>query len=502
MGLAHLKADGHWEVFNRDNSDLPDNKIIALLSDDQGGVWVGTESDGLAHLKADGNWEWFDTDKSGLPYNYIWTLVSDDQGGVWVGTHGGGLAHLTFGQQQSGKRAAIIITGGPNTPRNELWDTATSISNHIYKMLIGRGFVNTEIYYLSPQDWADFNGDGFNDRIVDAPRPQRQLIIEDVRTVLEEVKEPGKLDQPLYFFYIGHGGEGKLHLADFVDIEAAELKALLDDYQAVTGSQVVIVVDACHSGSFMPTLAAENRAVLTSSKAEEKSFFFEKQGWSRFLASSLFQGRHFFDAFFDARRDHEHLLGKNLPGFQENGRTQTPMFDDNGDGVSSQDGQWLKQVKINGDFVTADITLAVTGLTESANLSVDQVFSLKARASTASGQVERVWAVIRPPKMNLVLDSNGTPILAYPRAMLSPKASEGTLWESSWNEAIYNGDYEITFYAEDNEGNIASSDETVMITVSGGLAPPDSSAIEIILEKDRYQRGESFQVSLREHLNW
>jgi len=503
-GIAHLKADGHWEVFNRDNSDLPDNKIIALLSDDQGGVWVGTESDGLAHLKADGNWEWFDTDKSGLPYNYIWTLVSDDQGGVWVGTHGGGLAHLTFGEQQAGKRAAIIITGGPNTPRNELWDTATSISNYTYKMLNGRGFVNTEIYYLSPQDWADFNGDGFNDRIVDAPRPQRQLMIEDVHAALEWAKEQGQLDQPLYLFFIGHGGGQKLQLADFVNLEAAELKALLDDYQAVTGSKVVLVVDACHSGSFMPTLAAENRAVLTSSKAEEKSFFFEKQGWSRFLASSLFQGMHFLDAFEYAFRDQEHMLGKNLPGFQERGLSQTPGFDDNGDGVytSGQDGPWLKQIKINGDYVTADLTLAVTGLTESASLAVGEALSLRARASIASGRVERVWSVIRPPKMNLVIDSNGTPILAYPRAMLSPNAEDGTLWEGSWSEAVYNGDYEITFYAEDDAGNIASSEETVMITVSGGLEPPTKSVVEIVLEKDRYQRGESFEVSLIEHLNW
>jgi len=501
-GLVHFKADGSWDVFDIEGSDIPGNAVRTLLSDDEGGLWVGTSGDGLAHLKADGSWD-FNTEDSSLPGNSVYALLPDDQGGLWVGTSGG-LAHLTFGQQQVGKRAAIIITGGPNTPRNELWDTATSISNHIYKMLIGRGFVNKEIYYLSPQDWADFNGDGFNDRIVDAPRPHRQLMIEDVHAALESAKEPGKLDQPLYLFYIGHGGEGKLHLADFVYLEAAELKALLDDYQAVTGNKVVIVVDACHSGSFMPTLAAENRAVLTSSKAEEKSYFYEKQGWSRFLASSLFQGMHFFDAFNHARRDHSHLLGKNLPGFQENGRTQTPVFDDNADGMysSGQDGQWLKQVKINGDYVTADLTLAVTGLTESANLSVAQALSLRARASTASGQVERVWAVIRPPKMNLVLDSNGTPILAYPRAMLSPNAEDKTLWESSWNEAVYNGDYDITFYAEDNEGNIANSDETVMITVSGGLAPPESSAIEIVLEKDRYQRGESFQVSLIEHLNW
>ncbi|MEN8220114.1 MAG: hypothetical protein ABFS56_27940 [Pseudomonadota bacterium] len=41
-----------------------------------------------------------------------------------------------------------------------------------------------------------------------------------------------------------------------------------------------------------------------------------------------------------------------------------------------------------------------------------------------------------------------------------------------------------------------------LVQESGGLAPPDKSTIEIVFFKDRYQRGESFQVSLIEHLNW
>jgi len=369
-------------------------------------------------------------------------------------------------EQQSGKRAAIIITGGPNTPRNELWDTATSISNHIYKMLIGRGFVNKEIYYLSPQDWADFNGDGFNDRIVDAPRPQRQLIIEDVRKALDWAKEQGKLDQPLYLFYIGHGGEGKLHLANFVDLEAAELKALLDDYQLVTGNQVVIILDAVHSGSFLPPLAAENRAVLTSSKAEELSYFYEKQGWSRFLASSLFKGMHFLDAFNSATHDQEQMLWRNLPGFQEQGRTQTPGFDDNGDGVyDAADGQWLKQLKINGDIIVEDTTLSLEPITLSSSLQAGQALSLR---TNIQGPVKQAWVEIKP------LDIN------FQKAQQLPLSLEGEQWTVTWNDAYFNGDYQITFYAKNYQEQIFNSTESIIIKVVDGLAPPQERLAIVI----------------------
>ena len=125
----------------------------------------------------------------------------------------------------------------------------------------------------------------------------------------------------------------------------------------------------------------------------------------------------------------------------------------------------------------------------------------KANASTAAGRVERVWAVVRPPKINLVLDSNGTPILAYPRFNLS-KTEEENVWQTTWNDAVYNGDYDITFYAEDNDGNIASSDNSVIISITGGVEPPERANVQIVMAKDRYRPGEPIKVELIENLGW
>jgi ligand-binding sensor domain-containing protein len=512
-GIAHLKADNTWQVFNIDNSNLSYfNHVNAILSDAQGGVWVGIINDfdffsgGLAHLKADGTWQVFNTDNSNLPSNFVSTLLSDDQGGLWIGTYRG-LAHLTFEEQQSGKRAAIIIAGGGNQASNSLWDTTESISTYFYKMLNKRKFVNSEIYYLSSHPWADFNGDGFDDRIVDAPRPVRPITLDDVKKAFEWAKEQGKLDQPLYLFFIDHGGEGKVQLAKNTNMSAEEFKGILDDYQQATGNQVVILLEACYSGSFLPILAAPNRAIISSAKENELAYFEDEKGFSRFFTQNMLRGMNFLEAFDYSVQNQSRMLAKidkRLSGSAEYiETTQTPQCDDNGDGVydKTSDGLWLKQLKINGNIKTGDFTLAIESLSTSSPLKVGEPFSLRAKASTASGKVKRVWAVIRPPRINLVIDSNGTPILAYPTQELSQTDDEN-IWTGTWNQAVYNGEYEISFYAKDNESNIEMSEESVVISVSGGVEPPKKANVQILLEKDRYRSGEPLKAELIENLGW
>jgi len=545
-GLAHYKANWQWEIFNSDNSKLPGNWVTSLLSDENG-IWIGTSNGyeidkkgnliydstgspvmsshaGLAYLDNFGNWLVFDTHNSNLPDNdAIQSLLSDGQGGVWIGTQRGGLAHLTFGRQtelcsqaeidattcqaiQQGKHAAIIIAAGGAQEKDPLWESTEAITTRIYRTLYRRGFSKSNIYYLSSKTWADFNGDGFNDRI-NRLDTERLLTIEDLQAAFNWAKAKGKLEQPLYVFFMDHGGEGTLKLSDATTLTVEQLKTMLDDYQDDTSNKLIAVIEACHSGSFIEPLSAPNRAIITSVKASEKAYFFEKKGFSRFLADYLLQGASFYESFQLASRDQGKLRGKNLK-FQTAGSStaitsQTPQLDDNQDGIfTTDDGEWLKQVYINGKFVTADYTLAVINQTPATTITTEQAVTLQAKATLTQGKVKRVWAVIRPPKMNLVLDTNGTPILAFPRLELRQSPDNPEIWQTTWDDAIYNGNYSITFYAEDNEKNIASSEQDTELTVTGGIEPPAQAQVQVHLEKTRYQRGETFKATLTEDLGW
>jgi ligand-binding sensor domain-containing protein len=512
-GLVHRSANNQWEVWTVENAKLPlpGDMITAITPDNHGGLWIGIAWRGLAYRSSSDNWTFFDSQNSGLPTNFIQDFALND--GLWIGGSGGGLIHLNFGQKEAlctqvdcdalltSQRAAIIIAGGGNDKSNTLWETSAAISDQIYKMLNKRGFDNDEIYYLSPQSHADFNGDGMDDCIVDAPATprckinsvanpieERPLTVSDVRQALEDAK--GQLDQPLYVFFNDHGGTDKLQLAKGSYLNVLEFKAILDDYQQTTGNELVLVIDTCYSGVLLEKLIAPNRAII-SSTGNGLAYYDrrDKQGFSRFLADGLLKGMNFLEAF-DYASDKQTKLVKSL----NIGQDQIPQSYD------GKNGEWLRDLYVNGSFVTGDTTLAVKELTPPTTLSASQTLTLQARVSLAQGTVKRVWAVLKPPRVSLVMDSNGTPILAFPRLSLSPTDDEG-IWETTWRDAVYNGEYEITIYAEDNQGNIANSDP-INISVIGTGDSPSAANVQIVLEKDNYHRGETFKAELIENLGW
>lgn len=77
-------------MFNSANSGLPGNRVHYILSDGTGGIWVvaelfeWNESDkmsssydtGLSHYRSDGTWDIFTTENSQLPDNRILSLLS------------------------------------------------------------------------------------------------------------------------------------------------------------------------------------------------------------------------------------------------------------------------------------------------------------------------------------------------------------------------------------------------------------------------------------------
>ncbi|OAD22284.1 two component regulator propeller domain protein, partial [Candidatus Thiomargarita nelsonii] len=333
-----------------------------------GGLWIGTYQSGVVYRSGEGEWMVYDTDNSRLPTDYIGVLENDGGGGIWVvGLYDVGLAHLASGQKNTlcadlndspcqnlltNKRAAIIIAGGGHDKTNTLWDTTAAISDYIYKMLNKRGFDNNEIYYLSPQSYADFTGDGLDDCIVDAPATprcrlttvenpiaERALIVDDVRNAFAWAKTGGQLDQPLYVFFINHGSTDRFQLSKYNDLEVSEFKDIVDDYQKETGNQVALVIDTCYSGVLLEKLIAPNRAII-SSTGNGLAYFdrTNKQGYSRFLAKGLLKGMNFYEAFEYARDKQEELV-KSL----SIGQDQIPQWYD-----GSNDGQWLRNLFING----------------------------------------------------------------------------------------------------------------------------------------------------------
>jgi two-component system sensor histidine kinase ChiS len=79
---------GVWQTFTSANSGLGSNRVTALLEDQSGGVWVGTEWGGVSRY-FEGTWQTFSIETGSLGHNEVTALLEDRAGGMWVGTSDG-----------------------------------------------------------------------------------------------------------------------------------------------------------------------------------------------------------------------------------------------------------------------------------------------------------------------------------------------------------------------------------------------------------------------------
>ena len=127
-GLVKIdKTTGNTIFYNRSNSGLPSDLVLAITIDGQGNKWIGTgegvsKFDGVnwsvykitlnlvtaividregnkwigtwgGLVKFDGlKWSIYNIRNSNLPSNVVRAIVIDGQGNKWIGTEGGGLA--------------------------------------------------------------------------------------------------------------------------------------------------------------------------------------------------------------------------------------------------------------------------------------------------------------------------------------------------------------------------------------------------------------------------
>jgi PAS domain S-box-containing protein len=96
-----VRFDGvRFTVFDKTNTlQLRSNVILALLSDRQGNLWIGTNGGGLVQYRQ-GKFSALTT-RQGLSNDSVLALYEDREGSLWIGTDGGGLNRLKDGVFQT-----------------------------------------------------------------------------------------------------------------------------------------------------------------------------------------------------------------------------------------------------------------------------------------------------------------------------------------------------------------------------------------------------------------
>ncbi|MCP4699002.1 MAG: hypothetical protein GY862_19440 [Gammaproteobacteria bacterium] len=479
--LVHYDKDGNWHVFDTDNSDLPDNDIRALLADAGGGVWIGMAGGGLAYFAESGAWQVFNTLNSRLPDRQVNALALDAGGGIWAGTENGGLARLSFSEKLrlanvvndtertellvSGQAAIIIHPNGQSSGYNQA-RAIDFMASYAYHSLYARGYDNDEIYFLSYRPDLDINGDALSDvNVVDAPvsleqfnagSVPRNIRTADVEAAFQWAAEQGRSDLPLVVVFVDHGIPGGLLLdplgKEILDVDT--LRGLLDAYQTATDNQVIVILEACHTGSLISGLAAANRVIISST--DENLAYYDDLGRVSFLK-----------LYFDQLRAGENLaqalqsVAASLLNYRRPLNRQKPQLDDSAAGILAA------KLCLNGCWAGLPGVLTLTAETSQEVVAPGQSVVLKARTAVLNSSVRNVWASVTTPRSAAQRNEHGYSRLPAPIVYL--RSSGDDLWEGDFNEFNEQGDYVFAIKARDHQGFVSEAEPFVLHVEQGEI---------------------------------
>jgi ligand-binding sensor domain-containing protein len=461
-GLFHYLND-QWSAYNEENSSLSNKSVNALIQSSDGAIWIGTGF-GLSRFSYDTN-EWSDLQNNNMDFSnkIILSLIQSSDDAIWIGTQNDGLFRLSYHSQMQSIGKLIIIPGGGPAKSNTLWPTTLELATSTYRIFNQRGFSNSDIFFMSPVNWVDINGDGFSDSVVDIPtlEESRELEKDDIQFAITQwAVQNNTPDLPLFISLIDHGikangtdGPGFLISPGHI-LYANELNSMLEIYEEKTGGNVVVMIESCYSGQFLKYLAKEGRIIITSS--DDTIVNYDSNGansFTHYFLEGLYKNKTINQSF--AFAIHE-LRRSDLT------MDQKPQLDDNGDGHSDNlDGLITSNMHLGGDFVTGSpwpeiITITHSQTTEkSVSFSVSTNFKMKA-----------VWSSVQPP--DYIPNNDPYQDVSLEKFRLYDNEND-MIYQGDYSGLVKTGNYIFTFYAKDSFNNVSVSDPVNILSGTTNL---------------------------------
>jgi hypothetical protein len=363
----------------------------------------------------------------------------------------------------------ILVAGGGVAATNTLKESTQYLSDMVYARFLGRGFEESDIYYFNPLPWHDINGDGFGEPIVTDDTPT----VDELRWAIETWAAEQPSTGPLYVVLINHGGIDTFEVFPGEIMTASQLHQSLADFENATGRGVVVLIEACKSGSFVDDLAPAGSDRLVVTCTDEGNAYLELKGrisFTQFYMDNLFGGDTFRQSFL-----------KTTDRLTNCGSPYSLMDPQLAEGIAYT----LSLERLGGNFAIAGLFPEILDQTADLGITAGTPIQFFAEISDLSGQTD-VWAQVVPPdyKPPEVVEDLTAPEVSLPTFDLIDE-DNGVLdgeFVGTYSDFTCNGQYKVTFYARNADGLVTLSPPTV-VTVTGGtvaVMPGDVNDDEVI----------------------
>ncbi len=352
---------------------------------------------------------------------------------------------------QAGKKAVVVA--GSRSMEDALWPATRTCANLACKALRFQGYTADRVRYLSPESFIDVTGDGVNDRHADSTL----AALTDAVTVW--AAEPGTTELILYL--TDHGTDGAFRLNDAETLSATLLDAWLDALQDGSDIRVIVILDACRSGSFMSALTAPEgaeRYVVASTGADQSAYFADggETSFSYFFWEAVYYTGKLYQAFSTGERNIGQLF-------------QYPIIDVDGDGVPDTITSALfnDDIIIGRGIVTASDPLKINRTCGSLTVGCDNTATLWVEDLVYTDGLSDVWAQVVPPAPETFDPSE--PVQNLHRVRLTDTNADGR-YEGGYSDFRQDGNYAVLFFLVNKRGR-QSLPTRISVFRSCGVTP-------------------------------
>ena len=459
--IRYIYNQNEWFFFNTMNSELITDNIRSIVQDYDGSIWILTKSNDFYYdeqikltrfIPQSYDWTFIDIktiiDTQTMFKELNMNIIQTSDGSLWINTLQE-MIKINFPKTSQSPGQLILISGGGAAKQNTIWYTTKRISDLCYRVFSNRNFSNSDIYYMSPVKWADINGDGYDDHVIDCPpdNEDRNLTIEDVKHAITEWAVSSYIpNKPLYIYIIDHGypDDGKngpsFLLAPQAPLYASKLNELINTYEEKTSNQVIIINESCYSGEFIEYLKKSGRMVISATDNMIVNYCINgTNSFSDFFLRELYDNKTIGDAFanaVDLIKNHKFTYN------------QVPKFDDNGDGIyDHKDGVIAYNKRLGGDFVIG------APWPEILTIKYDQIsehaFSFSV---TTNIKMKHVWVTVQSPDYKPSFEDNYQHIELEQFHLIDE--DDDMLYNGRYYQFNKPGTYILTFYVKDRFNNV------------------------------------------------
>ncbi len=331
-------------------------------------------------------------------------------------------------------KGALILMAGRLKLVDRLQPNIHRVTNTVYDLFKADGYSDDNIYYLA----TDNTLPGW-----DAPATLANLQNAITNWAATRVG-PGR---PLTLYLMDHGGIDTLYVdgANSQQLTPADLHSWLNQLEtAVSNLRITVIVEACHSGSFIEgneSVSKPGRMIITSTNVQNVAYASASgaQFSDRFL-TSLREGYGIYNSFWDAQFSVRRLYS-----------IQEPWIDVNGNGVpnESEDGLEASQHNPQTGDTPADTwapyivsALGPTAIAEGQGMIRAEVRDNK--------EVKRVWAVVYPPHYRA--PESAEELVPEDAPTINFTANSNHQFSALYDNFSEKGRYRVALYAEDDAG--------------------------------------------------